>query len=561
MDSYVVLARKYRSKQFADIVGQLPIVRTLVNAIRLNRTHHAYVFSGSRGIGKTSIARIFAKTLRCQNVKTEGEFLTSCDNCSDCHDITAGTSMDVLEIDGASNNGVDSIREIRETVRFMPTTGTKKIYIIDEVHMLSTAAFNALLKTLEEPPEHVIFIFATTESHKIPETILGRCQRFDFQRMTISQIVTRLKEVLALEKLPYEDPALLAIARAAEGSMRDSLSILDQVISFSGLNVTLKAVRDSIGMIGQEMVTELVESIFARDAKKALLIAEQAFDQGVNLRELLSSVLETVHSLLLIRVGVEPKTTMTADEIKVLKEFSEVRSIEETEVLFQMFHHALDWVVNSPQPKLLLDTLLIKAALADVLVRVGGDGETVEVPARAPAAAASSGVAVKAAVVSEALPVVAATVAVAPTTPVAPVKIETVAASAPASWEEFVSAAFDKTPIVAMILEKALIGVLPTKESPILKVAFKLSDKPSAERLALKSNKDFLAAFLKERFGFAAGIDISAEAEGGESMAEREERLRKEKKDARIKAVESNPIIQEAKSLFGVELSSLEVDE
>jgi DNA polymerase-3 subunit gamma/tau len=184
--SYLVLARKYRPKQFSDIVGQESVVRTLVNAIKLKRTHQAYVFSGSRGIGKTSIARIFSKALRCPNVTEKADgLLYSCDNCPDCKEIASGASVNVLEIDGASNNGVDSVREIRENAKFLPTSGLYKIYIIDEVHMLSTAAFNALLKTLEEPPEHVVFIFATTESHKIPETILGRCQRFDFKRVTV----------------------------------------------------------------------------------------------------------------------------------------------------------------------------------------------------------------------------------------------------------------------------------------------------------------------------------------------------------------------------------------
>jgi DNA polymerase-3 subunit gamma/tau len=187
--SYLVLARKYRPKQFSDIVGQESVVRTLVNAIKLKRTHQAYVFSGSRGIGKTSIARIFSKALRCPNVTEKADgLLYSCDNCPDCKEIASGASVNVLEIDGASNNGVDSVREIRENAKFLPTSGLYKIYIIDEVHMLSTAAFNALLKTLEEPPEHVVFIFATTESHKIPETILGRCQRFDFKRVTVKQI-------------------------------------------------------------------------------------------------------------------------------------------------------------------------------------------------------------------------------------------------------------------------------------------------------------------------------------------------------------------------------------
>ena len=330
MSSYLVLARKYRPKQFSDIVGQQAVVKTLVNAIKLKRTHQAYVFSGSRGIGKTSIARIFSKALRCPNVIEKEGLLYSCDHCPDCIEIAAGNSVNVIEIDGASNNGVDSVREIRENVKFLPTSGVYKIYIIDEVHMLTSAAFNALLKTLEEPPEHVVFIFATTESHKIPETILGRCQRFDFKRMTVAQITQALKDVLRAENIEAEEAAINLIARSAEGAMRDALSISDQVISFSGMKVTAKAVRESVGLIGTEMVLAILRAVLERDAKAGLSHVQTAFGQGVDLKVLLKAMTEMLHALILMQVGIEhPETHFNDDELGQVAAMKSLRGLEE----------------------------------------------------------------------------------------------------------------------------------------------------------------------------------------------------------------------------------------
>ena len=369
MSSYLVLARKYRPKQFSDMVGQQSVVRTLVNAIQMNRTHQAYVFSGSRGIGKTSIARIFSKALRCPNVQLKEGLLYSCDQCSDCTEIAAGSSVNVLEIDGASNNGVDSVREIRESAKFLPSSGKYKIYIIDEVHMLSMSAFNALLKTLEEPPEHVVFIFATTEPHKIPETILGRCQRFDFKRVTVAQIIERVREVLKSEGIEAEEAALGLVARAAEGSMRDALSILDQVISFSGSKITAAGVRESIGLIGTELVFELLKGILGRDAKAALAIVQTAFNQGVDLKTLLKSLSEMLHALILIQVGIEkPETEFNDDELELIRGLSGLRGLEENELIFQVLHHGLELLSRAAQPKLIFDLLVIKSSLAEAII-------------------------------------------------------------------------------------------------------------------------------------------------------------------------------------------------
>ena len=252
--SYLVLARKWRPTHFDEVVGQGHVTQTHKNAIELDRVAHALLFTGSRGIGKTSCARILAKSLNCK----EGPTVSPCGVCPSCQQIIAGTSVDVFEIDGASNNSVEQIREIRESVKFMPTHGRRKIYIIDEVHMLSTSAFNALLKTLEEPPDHVLFIFATTEPHKIPDTIISRCQRYDFKRIPERIIVDALMDIAKKESLEIEEEALFHVAREAQGGMRDSLSLLDQVIAFCGLEVTEAAVRDVLGIADRRLLWHLL---------------------------------------------------------------------------------------------------------------------------------------------------------------------------------------------------------------------------------------------------------------------------------------------------------------
>src|SRR3954468_17283196 len=228
--SYLVLARKYRPQRFDELVGQEHIARTLTNAIAQQRVHHAFLFTGARGVGKTSAARILAKSLCC----AEGPTASPCGTCDFCREIAEGRSVDVMEIDGASNTGVDDVRTLREGARYMPTKGQRKIYIIDEVHMLSTSAFNALLKTLEEPPPHVVFIFATTEAHKIPTTILSRCQRYDFKLIPTARLVAHLGTILGAEKIAFDEDGLRLLARQAAGSVRDGLSLLDQVIAYVG---------------------------------------------------------------------------------------------------------------------------------------------------------------------------------------------------------------------------------------------------------------------------------------------------------------------------------------
>jgi DNA polymerase-3 subunit gamma/tau len=293
--AYTVLARRYRPQQFRDLVGQEPIAQALVNTLESNRVAHAYLFTGLRGVGKTSTARILAKALNC----VHGPTATPCDQCEICQSVASGEDVDVLEIDGASNNGVEQIREIRQNVQYRPSRARYKIYIIDEVHMLSTGAFNALLKTLEEPPEHVKFIFATTSVQKIPITILSRCQRFDFAGIGTARIVERLREVTAAERKKADDDALELIARRAGGSMRDAQSLLDQLLAFGSDRLTSDQVHRMLGTAHDERIIALASAVLEHDPKRALELLGQAADEGLQLGEFLDQLIDYWRDLMM----------------------------------------------------------------------------------------------------------------------------------------------------------------------------------------------------------------------------------------------------------------------
>jgi DNA polymerase-3 subunit gamma/tau len=295
-DSYTVLARRYRPQTFEELVGQEPVARALQNAIKSNRVAHAYLFTGIRGVGKTTVARILAKALNCENGPTP----TPCNTCPACKSIAAGEDVDVLEIDGASNNGVEEVRELRGNVQYMPSRARFKIYIIDEVHMLSGAAFNALLKTLEEPPAHVKFIFATTDVQKLPVTILSRCQRFDLGGISLPQITERLKSIVEQEGMQADAEALELIARRANGSMRDAQSVLDQLLAFGGERLTADQVHHLLGTAADEHVLALAEAVLSDDPRRALEQLEEATARGFQLAELTDQLIACWRDLMLV---------------------------------------------------------------------------------------------------------------------------------------------------------------------------------------------------------------------------------------------------------------------
>lgn len=361
--AYQVIARKWRPQSFTELIGQNHISQTLVNALKNQRLPQALLFTGPRGTGKTSSARIFAKSLRCE----KAENFVPCNECSSCVEITRGSSMDVIEIDGASNNGVDSIRELREGVAFMPSSGKYKIYIIDEVHMLSTSAFNALLKTLEEPPPHVVFMMATTEAHKIPQTILSRCQRFDFRRISTKQIMERLKFICEKDLIQAEDDALWIVAKQGDGSMRDAQSLLDQVVTFANGPLTKENIVQILGLTDRALLYESLHFIIERNAKGAISIIQKLLTSGVDPHLFSQELLEIIRNLLLVKVS-EDQVSLILDlpdsEVAMLKEFSDRSREEDLHMLFDMALKGSSDISRAQDPRMVLEVVLLRMASA-----------------------------------------------------------------------------------------------------------------------------------------------------------------------------------------------------
>ena len=369
--SYQVIARKWRPQSFTDVVGQNHITQTLSNALKNGRLPHALLFTGPRGTGKTSSARILAKALRCPNAVN----FVPCNECDSCREIASGSSVDVMEIDGASNNGVDSIRELRETVAFMPTSGKYKVYIIDEVHMLSTSAFNALLKTLEEPPGHVIFIMATTEVHKIPQTILSRCQRFDFRRIPTRQITERLKMICDREGVSAEDEALWVIARQGDGSMRDSQSLLDQVITFANGPLTRANVVEILGLTDRALLFDTLNALVDRNSKAVLSVIEKISTAGFEPHLFSQDLLEMIRNLLLVKVSESQAASileMPDTELQALQEMAGRLSEEDIHMLFDMALKGGSDIPRAQDPRIVLEVILLRMASAPKLVDLKG---------------------------------------------------------------------------------------------------------------------------------------------------------------------------------------------
>ena len=357
--SYMALYRKFRPDEFEDVKGQDAIVATLKNQIKAERIGHAYLFCGTRGTGKTTVAKIFARAVNCEHPE-DG---SPCGKCKMCASIAAGSSMNVIEIDAASNNGVDNIREIREEVSYRPTEGRYKVYIIDEVHMLSIGAFNALLKTLEEPPEYVIFILATTEAHKIPVTILSRCQRYDFKRISIDTISARLRELIEKEEWEVEEKAVRYIARMADGSMRDALSLLDQCAAFYiGQKLTYDHVLEVLGAVDTEVFSRLLRQLLAFDTQEVIGIVDELVMQGRELSQLSSDFTWYLRNLLLVRSSdhMEDVLDVSTENLARLKEEAELVTDDTLMHYIHVFSDLTNQLKYAAQKRVLLEITLIR---------------------------------------------------------------------------------------------------------------------------------------------------------------------------------------------------------
>ena len=366
--SYQVIARKWRPQTFEDVVGQPAAAQTLKNAILQKRIAHAYLFAGPRGVGKTTTARILAKALNC----VQGPTIMPCNVCDSCQEITAGNSIDVLEIDAASNRGIDEIRELRDSVKYAAARDRYKIFIIDEVHMLTTEAFNALLKTLEEPPPHVVFVLATTELHKVPATILSRCQHFNFRAISHKEIFDRLNYIASQEHVQISQESLNAIARAAEGSMRDAQSLLDQVISFCGREVEDDQVRSLLGIIPQQLLEGFTQAIIETDARQILLMVDQLVQSGRNLQHFVREMLSHFRNLLLVKIAGDDHQLIPLSSMDLvrLKELAGHFSEEDLTRFFNILVTTEGELRWSSQPRFHLEMGLMKILQAKRLVSI-----------------------------------------------------------------------------------------------------------------------------------------------------------------------------------------------
>lgn len=562
--SYLVLARKWRPQTFDEVVGQHAVVRTLQNALRLNRVAHAMLFSGVRGTGKTTLARLMAKAINCR----EGAPDQPCNQCESCREITSGAAIDLHEIDGASNRGIQEIRELKENIRFLPSTAKCKIIIIDEVHMLTVEAFNALLKTLEEPPAHVYFMFATTELHKIPITILSRCQRYELKRVPFTELFAFFQKVAAAEGVEIDDQALEMIAREAEGSVRDGLSLLDQIFSYGGSRVGVAEVTQVLGLVDRTVFEKLARALLSGNLAASLALFDQSYSAGIDLKRFAGDLLHYFRALAIVRAVKEPGPLLDLSD-RELATLTEIAADHGAETLFQYFNllvKGIEELQYSSRPRLTMEMALVKAVQAgqvvpagELLSRLDGLLQGVALPTRV-----ATPVAAPVGVVREPEP---APFTTAPVTapqkkseasgpvaaPPAPKPAPVAESSAQPfrdirrHWDEFLRYVKERKLWMAQVLGLA-VGV--QEEGAELHIRF--DDPAECKMLEEHDNLRLLVEFAQDFFQKTLVVRIQSRGgarsdDAGEEVTPQEER----------RALASDPLVQMAAEIFGGQVTGI----
>lgn len=565
--SYVVLARKYRPQKFSEVVGQDHVTQTLQNAFRQSKVGQAYLFTGTRGVGKTSVARILAKALRCEAPDAQPgkpNYGTPCNKCQSCIEVGQSSSLDVVEIDGASNNGVDNVREIRESVKFHPSRGRMKVYIIDEVHMLTGAAFNALLKTLEEPPAHAAFIFATTESHKVPATILSRVQRFDLKRVPQPLIFDYLMQIAKREGLSANPDALQLVARKAEGSIRDSLSLLDQVIALSGKEIALEEASAALGIVRRDLATLILKSAFANDGLAAVGGVQTAYESGVDMKTLATELAENVRNALLVKLGASTELLgILKEERAALEEIAGGVANETLQAAFHVLASAVGEIARSPLPRAALELAVLRLpqltnlqSFAGLMQRL----ETLEGKAK--------GIA----------PTTREAVSLAQNAPIhnAP---STMGAAAPAasappteiSWKDFVSYVTRNKPSLGALLEHAmpLESVDRWQQAESVRLGFRENQSfyhdQAKSPAYLRQLEKLVAGFLgmptkKIAIEKTEKVEKTVAQPQQKTLSEKKAETRQEKVEALKQKFMKQDIVRDTHEIFGTELTGFDIN-
>jgi DNA polymerase III subunit gamma/tau len=563
MENYLVIARKWRPQTFEEMIGQDHVSQTLHNALNSGRLHHALLFTGPRGVGKTSSARILAKSIKCPNAKA----FVPCNQCSTCEEIISGSNIDVMEIDGASHNGVDAIRELRETVGYMPAQGKFKIYIVDEVHMLSVAAFNALLKTLEEPPPHVIFIFATTEPQKIPLTILSRVQRFDFRRIPTRLLAERLEKIAESEGISYDKESLWLIARQADGSARDSQSLLDQIITFTDGKISAQKAIEVLGLTSRQLLLDTVKSLVDQDTQGVLKVARDIYENGSDSKIFVQDLLEAIRNTLFLKLDADNSLVDLPDsEIAILREYAEQLSEEDLHFLFDIALKGSGDVARSTDQRLTLEMLLLRMANAPrieslgslaprVAPKVSVKTSTVVAPKLATAPAARLPPPLK----TEASDRFATPAAgESPATIESKKKIELkfdAGTSLADRWEKTVAALKQVSPLLGAKLDH--VG-LAAYESGKITISLAKDKKFINDQLAEPSAINNLKTAIGELWGETIAISL-VEVETSAATPVEGQKKRAADEQARVREeVENHPLIKSVKSNFKVNIKSIE---